>query len=168
MCSLPFPLTWKEATSGEAKLLPKLILQRYCHEFKKKLRYLFPVSFSQSRITNDLQQWNVNFKLVHLTFDTISHSSGAWGITKCLGQFQYCSVHATNFLLNLLCIYVRKWTFKAKQNKNINVIALYKALFVYPETKPRGILTANQRTPLYHKEPMRTRSKYKLKSAAKC
>ena len=126
------------------------------------------MSFSQSRITNDLQQWNVNFKLVHLTFDTISHSSGARGITKCLGQFQYCSVHATNFLLNLLCIYVRKWTFKAKQNKNINVIALYKALFVYTETKPRGILTANQRTPLYHKEPMRTRSKYKLKSAAKC
>lgn len=57
---------------------------------------------------------------------------------------------------------------KQKQNKNINVIALYKVLFVYPETKPRRILTANQRTPLYHKEPMRTRSKYKLKSATKC
>ena len=127
--SLPFPLTWKEATSGEANLLPKLILQRYCHEFKKKLRYLFPVSFSQSRITNDLQQWNVNFKLVHLTFDTISHSSGAWGITKCLGQFQYCSVHATNFLLNLLCIYVRKWTFKAKTKQKHQCHCLVQSAF---------------------------------------
>ena len=76
--------------------LPKDIYQQSGHSF-----YLFPMPLPEARITNNLQEWDVNFELVDLAFDAVSHSSWSWSISEGFGQFQHCPVHATNFLFNL-------------------------------------------------------------------
>ena len=77
--------------------LRKDIYQQSGHSF-----YLFPMPLSEARITNNLQEWDVNFELVDLAFDAVSHSSWSWSISERFGQFQHCPVHAANFLFNLL------------------------------------------------------------------
>ena len=86
--------------------LPKDIYQQSGHCF-----YLFPMPLSEARITNNLQEWDVNFELVDLAFDAVSHSSWSWSISEGFGQFQHCPVHAANFLFNLLWVNVGKWPF---------------------------------------------------------
>lgn len=73
--------------------------------------YLFPMPLSEARITNNLQEWDVNFELVDLAFDAVSHSSWSWSISEGFGQFQHCPVHAANFLFNLFWVNVSKWPF---------------------------------------------------------
>ena len=86
--------------------LPKDIYQQSGHSF-----YLFPMPLSEARITNNLQEWDVNFELVDLAFDAVSHSSWSWSISEGFGQFKHCPVHAANFLFNLLWVNVGKWPF---------------------------------------------------------
>ena len=69
------------------------------------------MSLSEARITNNLQEWDVNFELVDLAFDAVSHSSWSWSISEGFGQFQHRPVHAANFLFNLFWVNVSKWPF---------------------------------------------------------
>jgi len=80
--------------------------------------------FSQSRIANNLQQWNMNFELVNLALDAVSHSAGSWSVAECFGQFQHCSVHAANFFFDFLRVDISKWTFKSRKEKAINAFAV--------------------------------------------
>lgn len=99
---------------------PKEIYQQSGHSF-----YLFPMSLSEARITNNLQEWDVNFELVDLAFDAISHSSWSWSISEGFRQFQHCPVHAANFLFNLFWVNVSKWPFW-KQREVEWLVVLYK------------------------------------------
>lgn len=64
-----------------------------------------------SRITEDLDEWQVLLKLLQSHLDALSRSLGVGQVTKSLGQFMHCPPHVILLLLDLLSIQLQEWTY---------------------------------------------------------
>ena len=57
-----------------------------------------PVSVSDARVTDGLNNRQVNLKGIQFPLDAVSRTPRGWEITKCLEQFVHCTPHISHFL----------------------------------------------------------------------
>ena len=76
------------------------------------MSHLIPVTVSDARITDGLQQGQVSFKFINLCFDAVSNSLWSRHVGERLGEFVHRPPHTTHFFLHFFCVYLGEWTWR--------------------------------------------------------